>query len=208
MSAVEPVAKAVVKKSLKDKAKSQAKKVATNAAESGKENIRKGAKNFTRRYDSIRTPKTLKTHRSHNLLVAMWFAGTLIILSELVIDGVVSTDVWKRMFAFQMTMFVLSWLVLIDTFTVIVAWFSVLVVIALALAPNRAKNIADIITGFGNKDKPTVKTNSGGSAHLMANLAEFNKPIVPRGSQTTSATDTAPAQNTSGSDYFSQTQST
>ena len=204
MSAVQSVAKAVAKKSLKEKAKTQAKRAVTNATESG----RKGAQEFTRKYDSIRTPKTLKTHRSHNLLVAMWFVGTLIILSELVIDGVVSTDVWKRMFAFQMTMFVLSWLVLIETFTVIVGWFSVLVVLALALAPNRAKNIVDLISGFGNKNTPTAKTNSGGSAHLMANLAEFNKPIVQRNNQAITATDTAPAQNTSGSDYFSQTQST
>lgn len=190
MAMMEPVAKEVAKKTVKkkvqDKAESTAKsKVSEKAKDTAKEAVSRGTKR-TKQFVSKNRPKMWKAPHSyevrkyHNLLIVMWAVGSLIIATEFLDPKNNSAKVWKQVFAFQMTMFILSWLVLIDVFSEVVAYLSVLIVLAVGLAPNRMKNIVTYISGWSNKTKPDVGTNSGNSQAIQTALAEFNKPLVPR----------------------------
>ena len=228
MAMIEPAAKAVASKELKKKAEKKVlakKPISSREHDPVREKAQKrepdfsGAKRKTRKFVSENRPRMWKAPHSyavrkyHNMLIAMWFAGSLIIASEFLDQNNDSTKIWKQMFAFQATMFILSWLVLIDVLTEIVAWFSVLVVIALSIAPGRFSNIASVIAGFGNKNKISAPTNSGNNQRIQSELADFQKPIINR-NNIQNATDAnnsiAPPQNAPGSnsDYFNQIQST
>lgn len=207
MAMIEPVAKEVAKKTVKkkvaEKAESTAKKkVSEKVKEGTKEAVSRGSRR-TKKFVSNNRPKIWKAPHSyeirkyHNLLIVMWGLGSLIIASEFLDSKNDSAKVWKQLFAFQMAMFILSWLVLIDVLSKVVAFLSVLLVLAVSIAPNRMNNIASYIAGWANKSKPNVETNSGNNQAIQTALAEFNKPLVPRNTDITNAgTPTSPPQST------------
>lgn len=211
MAMVEPVASAAVKHEVKKKAKKTVEqhvrekavkraqtRRAVNTAKNTVRKTRDRAQTFTGAH-RIKSPHSYNVRRSHNLLIAAWVAGTVIISSALWNNNKESPQaVWKRMFAYQAAMIVLSWLSLIESLTGWAAMFGWLVTAAVAL--NEQENIVQTIARFGGGlSAPTPPyVGNNGNVKLDSYKQQYDS-IIPRNNsasvQNTNTSEPAPTNN-------------
>lgn len=156
----------------------------------------------------MRAPHSYAVRKWHNSLIAAWAFGNVIIALNLFNDNEDKRKVWSRFFAFNMTMVVLSWLVLLDALTEVVALFGWLIVIYLAV--NERDNIVGMLQKFGTGQvTPPSSTDTSGGGNDVRAVALVHQ-MIPRNSNSNASTpiptDTAPSQ--SNNNYFDQQQST
>lgn len=200
-------AKKVVKKTVQDKAKNtveqhyQEKRERANNR--GKQ-IRNAASEARTRIGArrIKGPTSFSVRRSHNILLAAWIFGTVVIASALWNNNQETPQqVWKRMFSYQMAMVILSWLSLIESLTGWAAMFAWLVTGAVAL--NEQQNIVQTISRFGSGiSNPNLNAQAGVQGPMK--LSDYKtqiQSIIPRNNtavQNTNSSQPAPSENFNG----------
>lgn len=174
-----PVAEAAAKKVAKHKVeesakKKIAKKVAKKAVDAGK----KSGKQFMGSKVSpkmMKAPVSYSVRKQHNILVGMWLATSIVYaFAYYNTDGLTIQTFFKRMGAIQLVFFVLSILVLFDTFAEVVGMFSILVFLAVIIQNGNA-----IIKGFsaftpaGNPVSTASATATSQSGNTINGVTHF-----------------------------------
>lgn len=216
MAFVEPVAAAGARKVA---GKKIAKKVEGKARKTVEQHIQEKRDRATKRGNAVREavsegrsrigarrikgPVSFNVRRGHNLLLAAWIVGTVVIASALWNNNEESpVQVWKRMFAYQMAMVILSWISLIESLTGWAAMFAWLVTGAVAL--NEKENIVQTISRFGSGiSNPLTSGNLNADAGIKGpvKLSDYKKQIdsiIPRNNtavQNANTSQTAPPEN-------------
>lgn len=122
---------------------------------------------------------TYSVRKYHNLLIAMWLTGTVILITSFFQnDKLVPMEKWKKLFAFQFTMFVLSLAVLIQALSKVVAMLSVVIVLAIALT--NKDDITNTFNAFSNGlTPPPIGTGVAKGVQKQVPISDIT-PVVPR----------------------------
>ena len=187
--------KKAVKKVVKNKAKeaakhrmekpqSESKKAASRVIKKTGEATTKAGTRIKQEHGRLvkKATATYSVRRYHNILVAMWLTGTAILIASFFQnDNLVPLQKWKKLFAFQFAMFILSLLVLIQSLSKVVAYLSVAIVLAIAFTSK--DDLLNTMNSFSNGlTPPPIGTGVAKGVQKQVPIGNIttNPPIVPR----------------------------
>ena len=199
MTIAATAAKAAVKKNVKKKAvesakhrlekpESENKKAAAKVLNKTGAVTKKVAKTGTRNYKRVvsNATKTYSVRSAHNLLMAMWITGTLILIAAFMQDDTLEPfKKWKKLLAFQFTMLILSVAVLVKSIAKPVSYLSVVIVLGVAF--NHKNEIAAQFSAFtngltppplGERNAQDIGVAKGVQKQVPVNYS--TTPVIPR----------------------------